>query len=218
MKIYPVIHVKDLKNTIENCEKIFSRKYDGVFLISMDGFDEIIPDMARQIKNEYPDKFVGINLLQHSPMKALEIAIAMDLDGTWTDNSGVRSNQVTEVAKNISKVLTENPTHKFFGSVAFKYQPVDPNPPLAAALATNLGMIPTTSGEATGLAAPLDKIAAIKNYNKNGKLALASGLTPENIDLYKNLIDYALVSTGISEDFHNFSNEKLDLFIAKARA
>ena len=98
---------------------------------------------------------------------------------------------------------------KLFGSVAFKTQREEPNPPLAALKAIELGWIPTTSGIGTGVAADLDKIIKMKEMIGDSPLAIASGITPENVNSYLPYIDYFLVATGISKDFYNFDENKL---------
>ena len=49
-------------------------------------------------------------------------------------------------------------------------------------------------------------------------LAVASGITPDNIDPMKPFIDYALVSTGINLDFYTFDPDVLCRLAAKLSA
>lgn len=208
MKILPVIHFIDETTTLKNVEIAFAENSYGIFLISMEGNDRPLIPLAKKIKKIYPNKVIGINLLSLPALEALNLSLEAGLDATWTDGSGVTSQAVSLQAKQIETVLKQT-QHEFYGSVAFKYQKVDPNPPVAAQKALALGMIPTTSGEATGVAADLGKISNIRQLIGTQPLALASGLTPENIHQYKSLITHGLVSTGISEDFYNFSQTKL---------
>ena len=117
----------------------------------------------------------------------------------------------------IVAVLETNPGHLFFGSVAFKYQPEDVDPPEAARRAIALGMIPTTSGPATGCAPPPEKLYRIRRGIGTGALALASGLTPGNAYELGRFLTHALVSTGISESFYVFSEPLLARFLEQVQ-
>jgi predicted TIM-barrel enzyme len=46
-------------------------------------------------------------------------------------------------------------------------------------------------------------------------LAIASGITPENIEKYLPYVDYFLVATGISKTFDEFDPEKRKLLAQK---
>jgi hypothetical protein len=60
----------------------------------------------------------------------------------------------------------------------------------------------------------LDKVLQLGELSS---LALASGLTPENINSYKGHITHALVATGISESFYKFDPIKVKDFVQAAR-
>lgn len=69
----------------------------------------------------------------------------------------------------------------------------------------------TTSGLATGIAADLTKIEQFRENCGDTALAVASGITLENLHLYQNLVDAFLVATGINfdEDFYNIDPQRL---------
>jgi predicted TIM-barrel enzyme len=91
-------------------------------------------------------------------------------------------------------------SHLCFMGVAFKYQPHESNPGRAAANAHALGLIPTTSGPATGQCADLAKLKQIRKALPAGApLALASGITPSNVHDYRGIVTHALVATGINK-------------------
>jgi hypothetical protein len=218
MVVYPVIHHKTDDLTILNAKLAFKCGCPGVFVISHNGKDVQVVDIATKIKRDFPDKRVGINLLSRRAIIALYTGLAYKLDMTWTDFPGLTSQIISEEARTISKSLSENPGHQFFGSIAFKYQTEEQDPGGAAANAAELGMIPTTSGEATGVAPSLEKLDAIRytlgvmknlHITARTRLALASGITPENLAAYAPYLSHVLVATGISEDFHHFSPKKL---------
>lgn len=63
------------------------------------------------------------------------------------------------------------------------------------------------SGRGTGKAADVDKMKAFRKGCAS-KLAVASGVTPENVGNYKDYVDAILIATGISETFYELSEER----------
>lgn len=207
--IYPVIHHLDKNTSLDQVMLCAHLNVDGVFLISHHGDDEAIVKVAIEAKKEYPNLKVGINLLSTSPVEAVNQAIFHQLDMVWADSMGVDSKGLRPLGQHLSQLTPKIP---LFCSVAFKHQPYEPNPPLAAVNALNGGFIPTTSGEATGSAPDLDKIIDM-SLAVNGKLAIASGMTPDNIHLYAPYLKYILVATGVSMNDYQIDPEKLKRFI-----
>lgn len=215
MKIIPVIHHLTNQLTLENAKLCADENAYGVFFISMTGDNDDLPILAKITKAKYPHLKVGINLLGQQVLDSLETSLAFGLDMTWSDNPIVTSAGISQEARDAVKLLKDK-NHMFFNSVAFKYQKSEPNPGLAATLSQELGFIPTTSGQATGKAADLKKIAEMKEAIGNYPLAVASGLDPDNISQYMNYLDYGLVATGISTNFHELSQEKLKLILERS--
>lgn len=216
LKIFPVIHVLDEQQSLANAAIAHDCGADGVFLIHMDGRDGMLDPIGRSIRRAFPDLLLGVNYLSMSALEGLERSLAQGWDASWCDNPGVRSDSITSEAIVISETLTKHPRHMYFGSVAFKYQPVDPDPAQAAVQALALGMIPTTSGEATGLAPTMDKLTKMRQALGSGSLAVASGISPENVPQLGPMLTHALVATGICRDFHHFCPNRLDLLIQGA--
>lgn len=199
-QVWPVIHLStELKNT-ENVRIAVACGCPGVFLIHMGGEDELIDPFALQLKRAHPSLMVGVNYLTLPAHLALERSLKLGLDATWTDNPGVRSDVISSHVEFITRQLglTQRP-HLFFGSVAFKYQPAEPDPAEAARRAAGFGMIPTTSGSKTGVAPEPAKLAAMRQALGDGPLAVASGFTPDNAYELGRFVTHILVSTGISK-------------------
>jgi predicted TIM-barrel enzyme len=66
----------------------------------------------------------------------------------------------------------------------------------------------TTSGKGTGWAADIKKIQKMKQAMGDFPLAIASGVTPENVTTYLPVADCFLVATGISRNFYEFDLAK----------
>src|SRR5438477_29238 len=73
----------------------------------------------------------------------------------------------------------------------------------ARAAAASMDVV-TTSGPGTGQAAAPDKLRRMKEALGVTPLAIASGVTPENVGGYLPWVDCFLVATGISRTFEEF--------------
>jgi predicted TIM-barrel enzyme len=210
-KVIPVIHYKDDAQAMRNAERAYDAGCDGVFLIHMEGDNELLAAIACRIKSRWTDNLlVGINYLGMDPAKAVLRNVADGLDMTWTDVQLTHSSaDPWTYAEMIQTALAKLPTHLVFAGVAFKHQRPEPNPELAARMANKFGFIATTSGSATGIAAEVDKIGHLRAALGDAPLAIASGVTPENVHEYAPYLSHILVATGVSESFHEFDYEKL---------
>lgn len=214
-KVWPVIHMGTEQQALDNARIAAEHGCEGVFVISMDGRDAAVAPLARKIKDLFPDLLVGINLLRSSADKALAKSLGAGLDATWTDSPGVGGAGASSLGQSLGEALAKSPGHLFFGSVAFKYQKEEPHPEAAASNAWALGMIPTTSGEATGAAPTEEKLAGMRSAVGSGPLGVASGIDPENVGLLGARVSHILVSTGISKSFHEFDSELLGALMAR---
>jgi len=217
MKIFPVIHYLDAGLALDQLDLAKEEGADGAFLISHDGRDDEMIGVALQAKRGLGDFALGINLLSKKPWFACEVAKQFDLDMVWADRMGVDSSGLDSSGLALSGFAEIHPRIQLFASVAFKYQAIEKDPALAAQNAWKAGFIPTTSGNATGVAPHLSKIADM-SVACQGSLAVASGITPENAIHYRDLVSCALVSTGISSDGYRLNRQKLRALLVVARS
>lgn len=203
-EVWPVIHLSTPEVALANARVARDCGCTGVFVISMDGRDEAVDPAAQLIRSKVLGLRVGVNYLGLAAPKALARSLAAGFDATWSDAPGVRSDEVQPKAYAVEQLLQAHPAHLFFGSVAFKYQQPDPDPARAAQLAHQLGMIATTSGEATGVAPPARKLARMRAALGDAPLALASGVTPDNAYELGRFLTHVLVATGVSRSYHEF--------------
>lgn len=216
-KLIAVIHHEDHSISMRNAEIARDAGYEGVALINMRGLDATIDKPAYDIKNAMPSMLVIANRLTTPARMVVARDMELGLDGSWVDNPGVYSHQrfhphTYEFGAATDLARRTNPDFRFFASVAFKTQDEDPNPPEAACIAANLKWIPTTSGTATGIAPPIEKLRDMKNaLEPNEELAVASGVTPENGSRIALYVDWIFVATGISKSFLEFDEAKTRL-------
>lgn len=210
--VLPVVHHLDGSTSIAQAELAFKAGADGVFLISHNGRNSELEAPARVLRERYPDRKIGINLLGQSALHALSVAVELDLNMVWADAPGVTSAGWTFEGKDLINSLQQEGMPLFFGSVAFKYQPKEMHPALAAQKCMQGGLLPTTSGEATGKAPDVQKARTMSEAVNGGSLAVASGMTPENVAQYLPYFTHYLVATGVSLDMHHFDEARLRSF------
>lgn len=216
-KIIPVIHYADDAQAMRNAEVAFEAGSDGVMVIHMEGTNHLLPPVAMAIKARWPDRLVGLNLLGVDPVIAVATSIAAGLDMTWTDDQLTHSARAPwNEAWRTSEAVTVGDGHTLFTGVAFKHQAHEPDPEVAAMKACQFGFVPTTSGSATGVAAEAGRVARLRDaIGGAAPLAIASGVTPENVHEYAPHLTHILVATGVSSSFHEFDPDRLrDLRVA----
>lgn len=209
MKIHAVIHASSPKNAVRNVEIAARGGCDGAFLINqgMGAMDviETLPLLRRRIP------MLGVNLLGWSVSRVILIS-GGDVDAVWSDDS----EGSIEIARRRA-----NWKGLWFGGVCFKYGPNEGAGrgrifKLVDSCTSEIDVV-TTSGPGTGIAAPLEKIQAFRDALGRRPLAVASGITGENVHLYKSLVDHALVGTGIEETFGELDLDKIRDLVRSAR-
>jgi len=220
--ILPVIHYRSDELCVEAARLAFEAGCPGVFLIHMGGYDRLLDGPAVAIKSRWPEKFVGTNRLAMAAPAAIRHDASLGLDGTWSDAPGINTTRMGDLAPveaAFADARARHPAFAFFASVAFKYQAREPDPPRAAAVALAKGWVPTTSGAATGVAADMGKLAAMRAaLGAAAPLAVASGVTPENVEAHLDHVSHVLVATGVSfPGSEDFDPARLSALVAAAR-
>ena len=125
------------------------------------------------------------------------------VSGIWADNAGINEYETNQpAAEQFRQACQDHGWHGlYFGGVAFKYQREVKELEQAGRIAARYIDVVTTSGPGTGKSAPRAKIAALKHGLGESPLAIASGITPENVTDYLDLATCFLVATGISSSF-----------------
>ena len=215
MRVFPVIHYLDHATALEQVATAKTCGASGVFLTSHHGDDDQLMATAKEAKRLHPEFAIGVNLLSRSALTAVHLAHKAGLNMVWADNMGVDSSGLNNAGKMLSIFARQHPEIALFASVAFKHQPNDSEPETAARNALAAGFIPTTSGVATGTAPTVSKIFRMYSVVR-GTLAIASGMTPENVGSFAPHLSHILVATEVSLDEHHIDPEKLSAFIINA--
>ncbi len=218
--VLPVIHVQDVGQVCHNVEIAISQGVQGVFLINHDFDVELFIPIIVELRELFPNLWLGVNFLAVTGKDAfLRLGDlqrnGIPIDAYWADDGCIDERKPDQVAASeIADVRAASGWDgTYFGGVAFKKQRAVSADGYGTA-ATQAGQwmdVVTTSGVATGSAAELSKIKAFREALPERPLAIASGVTPENVHLYRSSVDAILVATGINcpGDFYNIDRSKL---------
>ncbi len=226
--VLPVIHVLDADQAIRNVRAIMSEGAQGVFLINH-GFprDELLP-VIEQVREAFPALWLGVNFLAVTGKDAFPILGDFErrgilVDGYWGDDARIdeRTDAQSEADEIDQARAGSGWSGLYFGGTAFKKQR-EVAPELfgrSAEIACRHMDVVTTSGIATGQAADLSKISTFRQSCGEHAIAIASGVTPDNVHNYARGVDAILVATGINHkgDFYNADPVRLRELMTNVR-
>ena len=208
--LHPVIHVQDEQQAVEQTDLAKIAGADGVWLINHGISGTELWSIFLEVRNYFPDFWIGLNFLDASPLEGMGI-VTSSVNGLWTDNASVEENE--ESTPYAEKVWSLKRTREwkglYFGGVAFKGQRKVVNPAAAAKRAMSLMDVVTTSGLATGAPPPVTKIKQMREALGETPLAVASGIDVYNVERYLPYVDVFMVATGISKNFHQLNIDKV---------
>ena len=229
MEVYPVIHINKPAIAAEQANIAFAMGADGVYLIDHVTLNvEPTLDTFTMIDKEHSDAYIGVNFLGMYPMDALRILktakdighIARIPDGLWFDN--VRREYIAGETRHYKHETPGLQNSRLLGGIAFKYTETFTEDPRRAAHevhehAHKVDVI-TTSGAETGQAPTPAKIAAMKKAAGIKTLAVASGISIENISEYRGMVDEILVASSVETTPYSgiFDHSKLRAFFETA--
>ncbi len=215
------LHVLNASQVFLEAEKILTEKgAHGVILVNNNlHFSKIYAEellyLAVKIKEKYPNYLIGVNPLELSTddaILAISLPKTQSIDLLWTDNGGIlENNSGAYLYAPFDFLIPQLKTFdiKFFGSIALKYQKPVKNLTMVAKEASKYFDVIVTSGDMTGVPPSIEKITEIKNAVMNKKpIALASGMTIENVKDYLPLADIFIVGTTFWEDDEWTNNQK----------
>jgi len=215
----PVIHVDSLEQALRNAGIARAAGAEGVFLINHGMADVELLGIHEVVADAHSGWFIGVNCLGLSPVETFE-AISQKVGGVWVDNAGIEESAEDQpYAERLAALRQERaPECLYFGGVAFKYQRPVEDLEAACRIAARFLDVVTTSGPGTGHAADVGKIARMKRSLGETPLAIASGITPENVAEYLPHADCFLVATGIGRTFTELDPEKVRALVTRVRA
>lgn len=216
--LLPVIHVHSGDHAEHNARVALENGADGVWLINQGSTVSVVLQAARDIIKLHPTWWVGVNLLGKDDLETLEgfkqLPQLRNIRGLWSDDAGVSPKTSWSKALGrkdaiISAKGSWGFTGLYFAGAAFKYRTPVPREQwgYVAVMAAASGVdVVTTSGEATGSAAPSEKLAIMREaLGEDHALALASGVSEENIGEYPMvnafIVASSLLRPGMGDNF-----------------
>ena len=217
--VLPVIHVESLEQALRNTLVAREAGADGVFLINHVMTDASLLAIHESVADAFPGGWVGVNCLGMSPEEVFA-AVTPKVSGVWVDNAEIEEGQEEQpYAQRVAAVRQSRASDcLYFGGVAFKYQRHVDELETACRVAARWMDVVTTSGPGTGEAAEIEKIRRMKLALGDSPLAIASGITPENVGDYLPHADAFLVATGISRSFSELDPPRVRSLIERVRS
>lgn len=208
--LLPVIHPKTYEDAQRSVEKAVRAGVPGVFVINQ-GLDRFrTRDLGLWVRSTFPTTWVGINVLGLSPTAAL--GFTEGLNGLWADDAQIDEEDEAQpyAARFVTARRERGWAGLFFGGVAFKYRREVPPSMygVAAKKAAPYVDVIVTSGAGTGIAAPVDKLSAMREAVGTHSIALASGVTFDNVTSYLPYVDAFLVGTSIESELGVLDEER----------
>jgi uncharacterized protein len=216
--VLAVIHVEDAAQASANTRIARDTGCDGVFLINHHISHQTLLKIHHELHKQFDDWWVGVNCLDLPPDQVFS-AVSKEVAGIWVDNAHIneRTHHQPEAERTDLARKESGWNGLYFGGVAFKYQRHVADLGAAAKVAQRYMDVVTTSGPGTGQAASRDKIVALREALGDSPLAIASGITPENVGDYLDVADCFLVATGISVSFTQIDPSRARALVQRVR-
>lgn len=216
--LLPVVHPISREAALEAIRVAHACGVKGVFLIDQGLHEREVLQLVREVRDRWPSLWIGLNLLSRSPTQTLTTTYnrGIPIDGIWSDNADIDERDVDAshiAAKRFLTVRNAAPwSGLYFGGVAFKYQREIAPKDLGAAATAAVPYVDVlcTSGPGTGHAADVEKIRALRAGLGDHAMAIASGITPENVQRYTPYAQAFLVGTGIEQQLGVFDPAKIE--------
>lgn len=214
--LLPVVHVETYEQALGNVTLAYRCGAHGVWLINHSIDYDDLYEIYSQIRTEFPNYWIGLNCLDLSPERAIR-TMPLDVNGYWADNASIdeNSDRQPRAERVLEAIKATGWQGLYFGGVAFKYQRKVDDLQSAGAKAGPYMDVITTSGPGTGMSALVSKIQYIKEGAGDKPVAIASGITPGNVEAYMPYATCFLVATGISSSFTELDEKKMTLLLSK---
>lgn len=219
--VLPVVHVENPTQAIRNTQVAIDTGCDGVFLIDMkaDAKYEELLEIHSNVRKEFPDFWLGVNFLDLETEDVFD-KLNSGIDGVWVDNAKINSTLSEQDDANVILQKRKNSGWEglYFGGVAFKYQEESTNPAKDAEIACDFMDVVTTSGIGTASAPDVKKISSMKNAIGDFPLAIASGISPENVKKFLPITDCFLTASSLLiPKTQNFDKRRVSAFVDTIR-
>lgn len=204
--LLPVIHACSSEQVEDQADLALCYGADGIWVINQGGLDhyQVVVTAAR-VADHYPDAWIGVNLLGLTPLQVLNtVADCPKIKGIWSDDADARNWALRGIVQPLP--------HLYFGGVAFKGQlgvPADRYGEAAAEAARHGVDVVTTSGAQTGTPPNVPKIRAMRAALGDLPLALASGVSAQNVLSFLPYVDAFIVASSLERRLGDLDRERV---------
>lgn len=215
-RLFPVIHAENIESMLKDYATCVYADINQIFLIDHNNAGpQLLIDSIHEIRddesncNAYP-MFVGVNFLCYPTWQALVEYFKYNhmFNALWVDNTHPDDVSVLRSLEIIKKYLCPT-TSKLFGGVGFKYQKHKSEITLQCDNVMHYVDVLTTSGNATGKAPAIEKLKLIQPYRTTHRVAIASGVSLENIEAFLPYADDFLVYSSVANADGRLNGKKL---------
>jgi hypothetical protein len=212
--IMPVLSCNNIEHFQQNITLLVMHCYNkigGIWLSCSNCSVDVIKQTYTWIKNVYPSLWVGINLVGETIIKMLEFIQEFKPDGIWSDRSYITDEEIQNIPKIIiDSFKRSNWNGLYFGGTLFKYVKQDGDVNKILENSIKYMDVLTTSGNGTGIEINKEKIEKIYNQvSEKILVAIASGITSDNILRLSKTCDIFIVGTSITDKNSNIIINKL---------
>jgi len=205
------VHADNITQVLKNVRVAEESGADGVFLINHGVSYSHLTEWYTETRLRHPEYWIGLNYLDLTQIHAI-VEMPHSASGLWVDDMGIRDNG--EPTYNTLKDLRAHwwamhPERLHFGGVAFKGQRAVQDPAVAAKNAMGKTDVIATSGHKTGSPPTVEKIVAIRRAIGDRPLAVASGISRENVQQFKPYVDCFIVASSIGKNFFELDPAKV---------
>lgn len=214
IEVFPVVHVGSEAQATEQAAIALEAGADGIYLIDHHSRNDtdLLINCFNKVGEQNPDAFVGLNFLQHDvPYQSFifllyaysEGDIRTLPSGLWADDADPDHDRTRTTRHTIPELSQV----QYLGGVSFKYTHFFSDEPEPSAKEAERLMdavdVVTTSGRGTGYAPNPAKIKAMKDAIGSKKLAVASGISINNLTDYAGNFDQLVVSSSIETESYS---------------
>jgi hypothetical protein len=204
-----VIHITNRSEGLRSAIAAIESGADGLFFVSGQDLDANVTEATvKEVWKHFGGLWLGINYLGIVPRDAAaRLCSFTPCSGLWTDDA-------MKVVDDPHDTEVELGDHRiYFGGTAFKYTEGYRRgnaTTIARHASYDRGIdVVTTSGPATGIPASLGKVRRFREGVGDRALALASGITSDNVETFLPYVDAFLVGTGIESVYGRVDGDKV---------
>lgn len=213
--LLPVLSCYSYKQFISNIKKLYplyqEKMINGVWLLTNNTNSNTIEKVIIWVRKNFSDLWIGVNLIGENIITILEFINKNRPDGIWNDRSSVNDEKYQNVPNiMIDQIKRLKWSGLYFGGILFKYVAVQGDKKNIVKKSSKYMDVLTTSGIGTGIPIEKKKLEFIyKTKHKNLPVAVASGITPENISDIIQYCNIFIVRSSIVDSNNNVSISKL---------